>query len=155
MRDIVKYVGEDLRSQLLIVALTGTSLTIVIAAYKEYVASKEKEATETPIVQPDPAPIVPNKTYLPLFAWLLTGGLSGVIAYSTSDMFKKTTLSGTATNPWTLIDAMQSSAQNVAGLAWAALFASIIVGEGGIGGILDKAGGGGFGAIGSLAGTVP
>jgi hypothetical protein len=147
MRDIVRYIGEDIRSQLLIVALTGTSLSMVISAYKSYVQGVQDKKN---------APIKPGapevEDALPLFLWLMSGGPGGALGgmLSVAELFQPSTL-GPATTPWGIIDGMRRDALTVSGLAWGALYASIILGEGGLGGLLDKAGGGGFGALASTA----
>ena len=143
MRDIVKYVGEDLRSQLLLVALTGTSIAALIAAYKAAMTENEALPEEDQIVMPS------------MWLWVIAGSPFTLLpGLAVAEMFDINLLTGTAANPWAVISQIQSAATTTAGLAWAALFASIIVGEGGLGGILDKAGGGGFGAVSSLAGAV-
>lgn len=151
LRDVVRYVGEDLRSQLLLVALTGTSIAVIIDAYKVYLVKHEADEDAAEAAAPPEKPHL-RAPSVPLWIWVLTGGLGGVqyaMADFVSKNFDQSKFNGSASSPWAFISSMQAAATTTSGLAWAALFASIILGEGGLGGILDKAGGGGFGQIAS------
>lgn len=140
MRDIVRYIGEDLRSQLLLVALTGAGVSAVLKAFTDYKEDPERSEVE-------------KET--PFWIWLLasSGGVGGLVLADLA--FDKQVLTGGQTSPWGIVSQMQAAAGNISAMAWAALFASIFMGDAGLGGIIDKVGSGsGFGELSSVAGAV-
>lgn len=143
-RIMMKYVMEDFRSQLLIAALTGTAAAAVMEKYKEYVTGVESENESLPEAEKKP-PIA-------LLYWLLTGGGGGLLGAGFAAAFDMNLLSGmTASNPYSFLSNLSAAAKDTSGMCWAALFACIIMGDGGLGGIISSISGAGGGAVSGLA----
>lgn len=149
-RDIMRYVAEDFRSQLLLVAVSGMGVSALLDAYEKYQLEKEKEQADyesQPITPDTPPPKPPS----PLWVWLLTGGAGGFLGgaiVSQLDWSQETIVAlKESKNPYTLIGSLASGSKSVSELAWAALFASILMGDGGIGGLTKNLGGTGSDAL--------
>lgn len=166
MSDALKYVAEDLRTQLLLVALGGTSIAAMLAAYQSYLDDAHDcpegyhydSSVKACVKDDDSSDIKPVINVLPWWAWVIspavTGNLqsaellSGGLLFKTKDDTGLIDLgAGDTSTLYGLAGALFGAATSVAGLAWAALYMSILMGEGGMGGLLNKAGGGGFGAV--------
>lgn len=136
-RMALKYVMEDFRSQLLVVALTSSGVGVALAAYEDYLAQKLVDDLALPEGE-EPAPTVS------FWFWMLHlpeivgvgAGLAATTMFYAGDIPALEVMQN-ADNPYKVIAGMTAGAKDVAGLAWAALFASILMGEGGIGGVIS------------------
>ena len=144
----------DIQTKLLIVALGSTALDAILLAYQEW--KKGQTSASSP----------EEKKKISLLAYItglaeqtatsgLKMGIFGAAGMGIGQMFDLTRLNNGAIpdGPYGAVNALATCATTTAGLAWAALFASIILGEGGLGGVLDKVGGG-AGGLGAIAGAV-
>lgn len=148
MRDLV---GLDIQTKLLLVALGGTALGAVLDAYEEWKKAKLAAAS---------GGSAEDAKRVDLFGFLAglmrdvengvgsavdqgKWGIFGLGGIALDQMFDRDKLAGGATaGPYAGVNSLIGAAKTTAGLAWAALFASIIFGKEGVGGILGKIGAG-------------
>lgn len=130
-RQALRFVMEDFRSQLLIVALTSSAAGKTLSAYEDYLA----DWTPDPQV-PEDQDEQRAKTFWEWFG-LVTETAGGAIKIAIFGEDQKPTMA-TAKDPYQLIGSMAAGANDIAGLAWAALFASIVMGDKGVSGLVDK-----------------
>ena len=161
-----EFMGLDIQTKLLIIALGSTAIDALLDAYQAWKMKKiETGQTGTPGI-----PQIPGAPGLSTGAFNMVeylaglaedtarsgarSGLFGIGGIAIEKLFDKSKLQGEIpSGPYGAVNALATAATTTGGLAWAALFASIILGSGGLGGVLGKVGGG-SGGLGAIAGAV-
>jgi len=163
--------ASDMETKLLMIAVGGTAMSSLLLAYSSWKQARQeaddaaKNGAEPPKRRKDVwaylSGAVDEYYDHTIGGWVKLAekgagmGLFGLGGYALKDHFDQEKLKATVdfNNPYSAINVMTNAAITATGLAWALLFLHALMGEGGLGGALEKVGGGG-GALAAIGAGV-